>query len=247
MMLMSDKSRSKFSETSIEDFYESYFDNGSYTSMLWDVGSYSTRQAIKSKIDKNCGALLTLGCGMGIFLNNMNGFMRVGVDISTNSLRIAKMHASEDVHFVKCDIQKLSFKDSVFDVVTTSHVLEHIPNNQDVIDKVHRTLSRGGEFVAFVPSRLNGESTVAEKESMGHLRMYNENRFKYVLFAINLIVKLIKNDKKSIYERNIYRKYIVCQMVKLLNMLDRLVHKKERTLLNQVIDYNILVKSVKTD
>jgi SAM-dependent methyltransferase len=49
------------------------------------------------------------------------------------------------------DVQALTFDDEVFDIVTSTEVFEHVPNDLKGFAEVCRTLKRGGYFVFIVP------------------------------------------------------------------------------------------------
>ncbi|HET8728169.1 MAG TPA: methyltransferase domain-containing protein [Alphaproteobacteria bacterium] len=52
---------------------------------------------------------------------------------------------------VREDLTRLSFADASFDVVLTSHVLEHIPNDRAAIAEMARVLRPGGLAIVMVP------------------------------------------------------------------------------------------------
>ncbi|MBN1254705.1 MAG: class I SAM-dependent methyltransferase [Deltaproteobacteria bacterium] len=105
--------------------------------------------------------VLDVGCGTGnltkYFSGRQNCTMVVGVDISTDMLRIAN-DKLEGVQFLASAIEYLPFKDNSFDVVVGYSVLHHLPDVGKLFDQVVRVLKPHGSFVFGEPveSLLNG-------------------------------------------------------------------------------------------
>lgn len=49
------------------------------------------------------------------------------------------------------DIQKLSFKNNFFNLITCTEVLEHVPNYKQALKEVSRVLNAGGYFIFTIP------------------------------------------------------------------------------------------------
>ena len=60
------------------------------------------------------------------------------------------------------DATQLPFPDNFFDVIVSSHVLEHIENDVLCIKECARVLKPGGELILWVPGRINGKATEEE-------------------------------------------------------------------------------------
>jgi len=53
---------------------------------------------------------------------------------------------------VQCqDVQRLTYDDAVFDLVTSTEVFEHVPDDRRAFGEVHRVLGPGGALVFTVP------------------------------------------------------------------------------------------------
>jgi ubiquinone/menaquinone biosynthesis C-methylase UbiE len=101
--------------------------------------------------DFNGKRVLDLGCGFGWHCRYAveNGASTVvGVDISTKMLREAanKTH-SEKIRYICMPIEDMEFTDNTFDIVISSLALHYIEAFDDVVNKVNRCLSAGGEFI----------------------------------------------------------------------------------------------------
>lgn len=69
-------------------------------------------------------------------------------------------HSSID-HLVLCDAAALPFRDGSFTLVTSSMVVEHLPDPEHAFREVARVTRPAGTFVVFTPNRFNYAMLVA--------------------------------------------------------------------------------------
>ena len=105
--------------------------------------------------------ILDAGCGAAYHSVGMvkRGYQCVGVDISENVLKegseiILKHGFKSKMSFVCQDLEDLSFKDEVFDVVYCRGVLMHIPDWEKALYNLCRVLRPNGKIV-IVESNCN--------------------------------------------------------------------------------------------
>ena len=92
--------------------------------------------------------LLDFGCEWGGFLRLAENFtnLSVGVELNKNCQT-----------FIKDNLKKTSAYSSVietqkkFDIITAFHCLEHIPNQQNILEELNRGLKPGGQLIIEVP------------------------------------------------------------------------------------------------
>ena len=87
--------------------------------------------------------ILEFGCGMGQNISLLPN--AVGYDISKYSLAFCK---SKGIAVVE-NLSKV--KNESFDMVFSSHVLEHVDNPLEVIKQMKQKLKRGGKFILVLP------------------------------------------------------------------------------------------------
>jgi len=95
--------------------------------------------------------LLDIGCGGGVLAEE---FARLkcqvtGIDISAESLNVARAHARAEglsINYQIGSATKLQYDENSFDVATCCDVLEHIIQWEQVISEVRRVLKKGGLF-----------------------------------------------------------------------------------------------------
>jgi SAM-dependent methyltransferase len=89
--------------------------------------------------------LLDVGCGSSRIIGS--GRM-VGLDIVLAKLRYARRYGNPLVHG---SIFELPFKDSAFDCVICSEVIEHVPADERVFSELERVLAPGGRLILGTP------------------------------------------------------------------------------------------------
>jgi len=79
-------------------------------------------------------------------------FLKKNVINLTFSEYLDDVKPGEYSNGIQCqDIQKLTFDDSLFDVVTSTEVFEHVPDDASGFAEVFRVLRSGGVFIFTVP------------------------------------------------------------------------------------------------
>lgn len=95
--------------------------------------------------------LLDIGCGDGAFLASLSDLPGVelsGIDLSATSIVRAR---AKGLNARRAALGDLVNEDARFDIVSMSHVLEHVANPLGVIESAKRLLKEGGEIVLSVP------------------------------------------------------------------------------------------------
>lgn len=114
----------------------------------------------------NFDQVLELGCGIGYqsaFLSKQ-AVKVIATDLADESLeahapgmksaeKLLKLLNINNVEFVACSAEQLPFEDASFDMVYSSHVLEHIPDQQKALREIYRVLKPGGIHFCVVPTR----------------------------------------------------------------------------------------------
>lgn len=99
---------------------------------------------------------LEAGCGTASISCQLakEGVQVVGMDISLNALRVAKMLFDREGLsgiFVCGNILEMPFKDDIFTFVYTGGVLEHFKDTQTSVNEIYRCLKPGGFATNSVP------------------------------------------------------------------------------------------------
>lgn len=106
------------------------------------------------------GAVLEIGCGTGGFLvaADEQFKMKVGLDIAFRWLVIAKKRFEElglNIPLVCACAEHIPFAEGSFDLVVAENVLEHVKDQEKVLDECHRVLDRRGQLFIATPNRFS--------------------------------------------------------------------------------------------
>jgi len=203
--------------------------------------------------------VLDVGCGTGrhaceIF--RTLGADVAGIDLNMEDLRKAALTLyllddTSDGSWIisRADATKLPFKDSSFDVVICSEVLEHIPDNRAAIAELVRVLKEGKKLVVSVPRFLPERicwalSSDYHNEPGGHIRIYKKRellsllegastkcwsvRYKHALHAPYWWLKCLvghKNDKSRSVK--LYKRFLEWDIIRhpsWIRMLDKMLN-----------------------
>lgn len=147
----------------IKDFYTSYSDHitaNRYHS-TYPLRHYAHEQQYQSvlRFVEPGMKVLDAGCGEGVlaFLIVQKGAHVTGCDISEPNIRECKRLAKErglsNVEFAVADSEHLPFEDDAFDLVVSSHVLEHLPDFDQGLREALRVSKR--RAVIAIPTIYN--------------------------------------------------------------------------------------------
>jgi 2-polyprenyl-3-methyl-5-hydroxy-6-metoxy-1,4-benzoquinol methylase len=96
--------------------------------------------------------LLDVGCGDGAFLAAMarRGWQVSGIDFDPVAVEAARNVHGLDVHVAT--VESVVERGATFDVVTASHVIEHVPDPVQFLSHCRRLLRPGGRMVLKTPN-----------------------------------------------------------------------------------------------
>jgi len=105
-------------------------------------------EVVKKYLPKRVARILDLGCGTGMFFEELagRGKLVVGVDSSAKMLNIAQKRAC-GASLVCADADHLPFKDRSFDVVVSVTLLQNVPEPSVTMKEIARVLKRGGAAI----------------------------------------------------------------------------------------------------
>lgn len=98
-------------------------------------------------LDPRRAKVLDIGCSTGILTHHYAGIFGhvVGVDIDDGAVEWAqKNRAADNIEYRVGDSMDLPFTTDEFDVVTCTHIYEHVPNARRMMDEIFRVLKPGG-------------------------------------------------------------------------------------------------------
>jgi SAM-dependent methyltransferase len=136
--------------------------------LTWALGRYFPKTEI----------LLEIGCGTGFVLSHIQReFQNIslfGSDIFSEGFTYAKNRAPEATFF-QMDANQIPFEDE-FDVIGAFDVLEHIENDEAVLNQMYRACKHKGGIILTVPQHDFLWSYMDEYAC--HVRRYNAHKLK---------------------------------------------------------------------
>lgn len=110
---------------------------------------------LKNKIELKPGMkVLDFGCGDGLFLAKLKEafpFLELyGLDLS--EVAVKKGRETYRLNLVSGELENDTFEKNYFDLVTSYHVFEHLPNPKEVIEKIFLILKPKGKLVITTPN-----------------------------------------------------------------------------------------------
>jgi 2-polyprenyl-3-methyl-5-hydroxy-6-metoxy-1,4-benzoquinol methylase len=115
---------------------------------------YNLDQKLKLIKESTQGkSILDYGCGAGDFLQHMqkNGYDVTGMEPNPKANEISKSKIGNE-NVVNCELKDINQK---FDIITMWHVLEHIPNLNEILAELKKHLNPGGTLIIAVPNHLS--------------------------------------------------------------------------------------------
>ena len=110
------------------------------------------------------GKLLDVGCGTGQFLFSMQtlGWEVQGIEVDEQAASIAREEYKLNVSIGA--LREENFPEKAFDIITLSHVIEHVLDPIELLSECRRILKPSGKLILTTPNM----------ESLGH-RLFHEN------------------------------------------------------------------------
>ncbi|WXR60970.1 class I SAM-dependent methyltransferase [Peptostreptococcaceae bacterium AGR-M142] len=95
--------------------------------------------------------VLDLGCGFGWhcqFAIDNGAMCATGLDISSKMLEVAKEKTnSNDIKYICKPLEDIDFDENSFDIVISSLTFHYIKSFEDILKKINKCLSVGGDFI----------------------------------------------------------------------------------------------------
>ena len=147
----------KINATSKELFYDSF--SGQWEEKINNAETnkrlFVVFNLLLNKKDLKSKNFLEVGCGMGYFSNlaTKAGAKVTGVDVGPKLIAICKSK-NKKAKFMVASASSLPFKDSSFDILLSTEVIEHVENQNKAIKEMARVLKRNGILVITTPNKL---------------------------------------------------------------------------------------------
>ena len=122
---------------------------------------YKVVEVMQCEKNTHNNVILDFGCGDGnsapYFIEHLLPNSYYGIDISSNSIEIAKQQKLERCYFQIFNGERIPFNDDTFDIVFMANVLHHINGmyHKYIISECYRVLKKSGRLYIFEHNHLN--------------------------------------------------------------------------------------------
>ena len=131
-------------------------------------------------------SVLEIGSGPGGNLKEIHGLQPaklVGVDISSEMIKVASSYLPQDVDLIKIDGTSLPFEDQSFDIVFTATVLQHNTNDsmmKQIAGEAFRVSAKEVFFFERVENKIKGDDLCLGRPVSYYAQIAEENGYKLV-------------------------------------------------------------------
>lgn len=125
-----------------------------------NVGDMNLKRRVHTILKKlevrNNDVVLDCGCGDGLFLEALSELSDChlhGFELDEKELRLAQQHLTgKQVKLILGDLLQLPYRDSSFDKIYCTEVLEHVVDDRKALQELKRVLKKGGLLIVTVPN-----------------------------------------------------------------------------------------------
>src|SRR5262245_58494236 len=182
------------------EWFASWFDSEHYHRLYVHRGDEEAAGFVDALIARHLlqagASVLDLGCGTGRHSKRLasKGFDVTGVDLSAESLRVAKANENANLRFTRQDM-RLPFGSRAFDCVvnlfTSFGYFEDPADNLTVVRNVAESLKPGGTFildymnVQYAESHLTGDEATEREGVSYHISRWTDAEHVFKRIAID--------------------------------------------------------------
>jgi 2-polyprenyl-3-methyl-5-hydroxy-6-metoxy-1,4-benzoquinol methylase len=183
--------------------------------------------------------LLDIGSSTGIMTNEYSKYFGdvIGIDLDLKAVDFANSKfKNNNLKFINSPIEEVNFENSTFDIITCSHIYEHVPSDKVLIDKIYSLLKPGGicyfaagnryqiieahyrlPFLSYFPKNIANiyiKLFTKEKEYYENLKSYRNLKKLVIKYEIiDYTLKILKNptlfSANDMVKENTIKYYLV--------------------------------------
>ncbi|NIO20355.1 MAG: methyltransferase domain-containing protein [Candidatus Aenigmarchaeota archaeon] len=220
--------------------------------------------------------ILDYGCGEGVLSTLLaeRDFNLIGVDISKPNIKVAKKHSLQkhlNIKYVIGDVENLPFKDNSFELVVSSHVLEHLNEIEKGLCEIKKisekaiiavptclSLSSLSMLGGDVPWKITKKTPFAVFSGLlkltknfnknGVIEKYSSKEFPHVWFYPWKFKRILENNGFNVIKIEAsslclpYISYFYPNTIKIFKFMDRFKDKKPLNIFGYGTTYIVEVR-----
>lgn len=136
--------------------------------------------------------ILDSGCGDGYGAFLLSKYVKkvIGIDLDRETISRARQNYSGNIRFDLYEGVRLPYEKSVFDIVTSFQVIEHVEDVDLYLREIKRVLKPGGRLFITTPNRVHRLRPGQEPWNIYHKREYDRKTLERTLKNVFGHVKL---------------------------------------------------------
>ena len=155
-----------------------------------------TINIIKKYSKNKTVCILDVGCGDGRFMKSAKSFFEVSGIEFDKKMKLSVIDKNLDIRYGK--FEKMTFKKK-YDIVFLSHVIEHLPNPNLYLKKIHQILKPSGLLFILCPNEIN--SIFSKISNFSFISKYLHRKLSVDFEIRNKIPILSYNENSNISEK----------------------------------------------
>lgn len=190
--------------------------------------------------------LLDIGSSTGIMTNEYSKHFKTvtAIDIDSKAIQYAKERfKTRNITFINSPIEEANFQPESFDVITCSHIYEHVPSSEILMEHIYNLLKPGGvcyfaagnkfqiiephyklPFLSYLPKKAadqyikiftNQEEYYEKHYSLKNLKKLT-SKFKVVDYTLEIIKSPSKYSSTEMLKENTLKYIIINLLSKIL-------------------------------
>jgi len=148
--------------------------------------------------------ILDLGCGKGLFLENLKEYKSklYGADLSSEMIKYAQKKSGDYAELKVADSENLPWKDNSFDIITCILSFHHYPNPVKSINEMQRVLRKNGHIViaeGWLPAPFRNLANLFLKTKFnksGDVKVYSKQEWRNMLETAGFINIIIESTNR---------------------------------------------------
>jgi 2-polyprenyl-3-methyl-5-hydroxy-6-metoxy-1,4-benzoquinol methylase len=195
-------------------YYRDLYTNGTMSNSKIVIEQISRGESYLSIIEENnikFDTILDYGCGMGGMLIpfGIRGYKTYGIDYGEDYIEIGKKIGINKLYIGGID--ELINENKKFDLIILSHIIEHIPDLNLFLNKIHLIMNPGAHIFIAVPGidniHIDYKSNFLLYLQSAHCWYFTKNTLTAVLNKFNFEIKHINDEITCLacYNNNLNR------------------------------------------
>jgi ubiquinone/menaquinone biosynthesis C-methylase UbiE len=136
---------------SVKEYYDRSADALERRKLRCVLDAVETDSIVES-LSSYSGPVLDVGCGSGHLLDRLEASIKIGIDLSTSMLRLARKRGCRAL-LILADATRLPIKSESFEIVVSQDMLGHFRRPSQPVDEMVRVCRPGGRLLATTSRR----------------------------------------------------------------------------------------------